>query len=135
VKTIFKQALLLLLLALLPALCAAVFHPLRPGWKSGEVTLWTARAWVPNVLWIDARPAMEYRLAHIEGAVLLNEDGWDELLPAVLEKWSPEQKVVVYCSSQSCAASHEVARRLREEAGLPEVFVMEGGWEAWEAAE
>jgi hypothetical protein len=38
---------------------------------------------------------------------------------------------VVYCSSLSCNASREVARRLRREAQLPDVFVLEGGWEAW----
>jgi hypothetical protein len=31
----------------------------------------------------------------------------------------------------SCNASREAARRLRKEAQLPEVFVLEGGWEAW----
>ena len=41
------------------------------------------------------------------------------------------QKNVVYCSSLSCNASREVARRLRKEAQLSDVFVLEGGWEAW----
>jgi rhodanese-related sulfurtransferase len=49
----------------------------------------------------------------------------------MLAAWSPENRTVVYCSSQSCAASHEVARRLREEAGLDNVYVLHGGWEAW----
>ena len=54
-----------------------------------------------------------------------------ELLPQMLATWSPEKRVVVYCSSESCGSSREVARRLREEARLKDVFVLEGGWEAW----
>jgi len=38
---------------------------------------------------------------------------------------------VVYCSSLNCNASREVARRLRDEAQLKNVFVLEGGWEEW----
>jgi rhodanese-related sulfurtransferase len=64
-------------------------------------------------------------------ALSLNEDRWNELLPQFLAVWSPGKKIVVYCSSLSCNASREVARRLRKEAQIPDVFVLEGGWEAW----
>jgi rhodanese-related sulfurtransferase len=53
------------------------------------------------------------------------------LLPQFLTAWSPEKKVVVYCSAQSCNAAREVAKRLRDEAQLKNVFVLEGGWEEW----
>jgi len=53
------------------------------------------------------------------------------LLPQFLATWSPGKKVVVYCSTQSCDLAREVAERLRKEAQLPDVFVLEGGWEAW----
>jgi rhodanese-related sulfurtransferase len=39
--------------------------------------------------------------------------------------------VVVYCSSLSCNAALEVAKRLRDEAQLKNVYVLEGGWEEW----
>ncbi len=65
------------------------------------------------------------------GLVLLNEDRWNELLPQMLAVWSPEKRVVVYCGSESCGSSREVARRLRNDAQLKNVFVLEGGWEAW----
>jgi len=61
----------------------------------------------------------------------LNEDRWNDLIGPFLATWTPDKKVVVYCSSQSCNASREVARRLRDEAGLKDVFVLQGGWEAW----
>ena len=95
------------------------------------VTVAQARAWGDNSIWVDARPDAEFAHDHVPGAVPLNEDRWNELMPQVLAVWSPEKKVVVYCSSLSCNASREVARRLRKEAQLPSVFVLKGGWEEW----
>lgn len=92
-----------------------------------------ARSWGANALWVDARPEVDFEHDHVPGAILLNEDRWNELLPQFLqEHWSPEKKIVVYCSSQSCNLAGDVARRLREEAKLPnEIRVLKGGWEEW----
>jgi len=95
------------------------------------VTVTQAQAWGENAIWVDARPDNEFASDHVPSALLLNEDRWSELLPQFLAAWSPEKKIVVYCSSQGCNASREVARRLRKEAQLPNVFVLEGGWEEW----
>ena len=89
------------------------------------------RQWGDTTVWIDARPDDEFARDHVPGAILLNEDRWNELLPQFLAVWSPGKKVVVYCSAQSCDLAREVAERLRKEAQLPDVFVLEGGWEAW----
>ena len=126
-----RQALSLLLLACLPALAAALWHTRRPAWQSDEVTLSAATAWGSAVLWVDARPDADFARAHIPGAVPLNEDHWDDQLNALLDQWTAKRKIVVYCSSLSCQASHDVARRLRDEAAMPNVFVLQGGWEAW----
>jgi rhodanese-related sulfurtransferase len=96
-----------------------------------EVTLQQAKGWGDATLWIDARPDDQYEKQHVPGAISLNEDRWNELLPQTLTAWSPEKHLVVYCSSQSCALSRIVARRLREEAKLENVYVLHGGWEAW----
>ena len=96
-----------------------------------------AQVWGENVLWIDARPEDHFEREHVPGALLLNEDRWNELLPQVLGTWSPEKRVIVYCDTDGCGASREVAHRLREEAGLKDnegknsVFVLKGGWKAW----
>ena len=90
-----------------------------------------ARAWGGNVIWVDARPDAEFARDHVPGAVSLNEDRWNELLPQFLAAWSPGKKVVVYCSTESCDLAREAAERLRKEAQVPEVFVLGGGWEAW----
>jgi rhodanese-related sulfurtransferase len=127
--------LLILVSALIPAGLTAAFHPQRPAWTEetlapGEERLPTVLAWGESVLWVDARPADDYRTDHIPGAILLNLESWDELLPNFLDQWSPEKKVVVYCSAATCELSHEVAERLRK-SGITSVFVLKGGWEAW----
>ena len=137
-----RQALILVTLAFLPALGEAIYFRNKVSWRSRlsaseVVSIEQARNLGENVMWVDARPAEEFGNDYIPGAILLNEDSWNELLPQFLGQWSPEKKVVVYCSAQSCNAAAEVARRLREEAQLKDnegkncVFVLEGGWEEW----
>jgi rhodanese-related sulfurtransferase len=135
-KSWLRQSLLLLALAFLPAVGQALYYRGKVSWQSpvaasDMVTVAQARAWGGDAIWVDARPEEEFARQHVPGAILLNEDRWNELLPQMLANWSPEKRVVVYCSSESCGASREVARRLREEARLQNVFVLDGGWEAW----
>ena len=135
-SSLVRQALILAALALVPGFGEAIYFRDKISWQSPVpasemVTVAQARAWGDNAIWIDARPDAEFASDHVPGAVSLNEDRWNELLPQVLAVWSPEKKVVVYCSSLSCNASREVARRLRKEAQLPNVFVLKGGWEEW----
>ena len=95
-----------------------------------------ARSWGTAAIWVDARPEADFDRDHVPGAILLNEDRWNELLSQFLQQhWSPEKKIVVYCSAESCNVAGDVARRLREEAKLPnEIRVLKGGWEEWLSA-
>jgi rhodanese-related sulfurtransferase len=127
-----RQVTAILLLALIPAVGAGLWHPRRPAWQSDEVKLSAAESWGAQVLWVDARADSDFSRAHIPGAVPLNEEHWDGLREAFVDQWDPTRKVVVYCSSLSCQTSRDVARRLREEMNIPNVFVLEGGWEAWQ---
>ena len=133
-----RQALILVALAFLPGIGQAIYFRDKVSWRlpvpaSEMVTVVQARAWGENAIWIDARSDEEFARDHVPGALSLNEDRWNELLPQFLAVWSPEKKIVVYCSSQSCNASREVAHRLRNQAQPPmqNVFVLEGGWEEW----
>jgi rhodanese-related sulfurtransferase len=138
VKALLRQSVALLALALLPAAVQALYLRDKIPWQSRVaesdlVSVEVARSWGANALWVDARPTEEFERDHIPGAVLLNEDRWNELIPQFLEKqWSPEKKIVVYCSAASCNLAEDVARRLRDEAKLPnEIRILKGGWEAW----
>ena len=135
-RSLVGQILILVGLALAPGIGQAVYFQNKISWKSpippSELaTVDQARTWGDNVIWVDARPEDEFAQNHVPGAISLNEDRWNELLPQFLAVWSPGKKVVVYCSSLSCNVSREVAKRLRKEAQLPDVFVLEGGWEEW----
>jgi rhodanese-related sulfurtransferase len=128
--------LVLVALAFAPAIGQAIYFRDKVSWQSPippseSVTVAQAQAWGANAIWADARPDEEFARDHVPGAISLNEDRWNELLPQFLATWSPEKKVVVYCSSQGCNASREVARKLRNEAQLKDVFVLQGGWEEW----
>ena len=129
---------MLLALALLPAAVQALYFRERISWEarvaeSDMVSVELARSWGSDAIWIDARPEAEFEHDHVPEAILLNEDRWNELLPRFLqERWSPEKKIVVYCSAESCNLAGDVARRLHEEAKLPnQIRVLKGGWEEW----
>ena len=137
-RTLLRQGLLLLGLALLPAAGGALYFHDKVSWhsrvaESDMVSVDLARSWGPNAIWVDARPDADFESDHVPAAIQLNEDRWNELLAQFLQQqWSPEKRIVVYCSSQSCNVAGDVARRLREEANLPnEIRVLKGGWEEW----
>jgi rhodanese-related sulfurtransferase len=138
VKVLLRQSAVLLALALVPAAVQALYLRDKIPWQSRVaesdfIEVKAARALGANVTWVDARPTDEFERDHIPGAVSLNEDRWSEMLPQFLASdWSPQKKIVVYCSAASCNLAEDVARRLREEAKLPnEIRILKGGWEAW----
>lgn len=135
-KRAIREALILLALACLPAIGEGIYFRGRVSWQSSIpaselVTVDQAKAWGESAIWVDARPDDEFARDHVPGAFSLNEDRWNELLPQFLPNWSPDRKVVVYCSAESCNAARDVAKRLRDEAQLQNVFVLADGWEGW----
>ena len=135
-KRAIREALILLALACLPAIGEGIYFREKVSWQSSIpaselVTVEQAKAWSEGAIWVDARPDDEFARDHVPGAFSLNEDRWNELFPQFLPNWSPDKKVVVYCSAESCNAARDVAKRLRDEAQLQNVFVLDGGWEGW----
>ena len=133
-----REALVLALVALIPGAFAIALHPqladrARAGLESDAVRVADVREWKMEVLWIDARSEEEFSRAHVPGAVHLDEAHFNETLGDVLAQWTPDRRLVVYCSSTGCSTSKAVAKRLRD-AGLTDVYYLHGGWEAWSAA-
>jgi len=132
----FREAFIIIAVACLPAIGEAFHFRDKVSWQSAIpaselVTVEQARGWGDTAIWVDARPDDEFAADHVPGAFSLNEDRWNELLPQFLPNWSPGKKVVVYCSAQSCNAARDVEKRLRDDAQLKDVFVLQGGWEEW----
>lgn len=133
-----RESLSILLIALVPALATALWHPQKPDWdqsklEEGEIRISMAKKLGDHVLWVDARSPQEFEREHIPGALRLNEQDWDPLITPFLEKWTPTQYVIVYCGAD-CKSSHQVAFRLRH-MGISPVFVLKGGWEEWKKNE
>jgi len=131
-----REGLLLIALACLPAIGEGIYFRDKISWQSSIpaselVSVDQARSWGNDAIWVDARPDEEFARDHVPGAFSLNEDHWNELLPRFLPNWSPGKNVIVYCSAESCNAARDVAKRLRDEAQLKDVFVLQGGWEEW----
>jgi rhodanese-related sulfurtransferase len=131
---------LILLLSGIAGVATAFLHPERLPFREsgliaeGEVTLAEAEA-MENALWIDARQAEAWAEAHIPGAILLNEDEWEALLPGFFEAWiDPDAPLIIYCDSRACGASHQIVDRLEREMGVTEAYVLHGGWETWTRA-
>lgn len=130
-----RQAGALLALALLPALVSGLVQlkwtpdaPLLPG----EVRPATAGMWGDSVQWIDARPDAEFARAHLPGALPLTPASWNQQSAAFLKHWDPARTLVVYASQRDSAPAVAVAHRLREELKLDGVYVLKGGFEAWQ---
>ena len=121
----------------MPAIGEGIYLRDKVSWESSIpaselVTVDQAKSWGDGAIWIDARPDEEFAKDHVPGAFSLNEDHWNDLFPAFREHWSPDKKIVVYCSAESCNLAKDVAKKLREEEQLPnEIRVLKGGWEEW----
>ena len=87
----------------------------------------------PDALIVDARRRDEFDAGHIPGALSLDAEHWDEALPDFLGAWSPERPVVIYCGGQACGLSKEVALKLLHDLPEARVYVLKGGYPAWQA--
>jgi len=136
-----QQAAWLYLFALAFAATTAWVHPQSPYRPSTQstakpptITVAEALIWHRNgnVLWVDARPPATYARGHIPDAVPLYEQMWEDQIAAFVARWDPKLTVVVYCDASTCDASDAVARRLHRELQIGRIFVLAGGWEAWQ---
>ncbi|MDZ4404862.1 rhodanese-like domain-containing protein [Prosthecobacter sp.] len=138
-----RQAFILLLLASAAAWATHAWHPRAPALylveeplRNDEVSMQVIQErWKGDVLWIDARIQEQYDAAHIPGALLLNEQGFEQQLFNYLDGLQVNTKpIVVYCSAAKCDASRKVLERLKQMLPIENAFVLKGGWKAWESA-
>lgn len=82
-----------------------------------------------GALFIDARVRLVFELGHVPGAVLLSEDEFESLFPALESRLRGRLDIVVYCDGYGCESSHVVARKLKRR-GIP-ASVLDNGLPAW----
>lgn len=86
-----------------------------------------------KVLWVDARPRGEWQKNGLKGSILWNMDPKEDanLFEAeALTHIAAAELVVIYCGSEKCGTSREVAGRIRKMEIGPPVKILHGGWDA-----
>ena len=91
----------------------------------GDMETWMRSSLRPPPVLIDARSSEEFAVSHLPGAIHLDVEAATERQIRELDEARPH---VVYCSAGYRAC--RLARRLRE-AGIKEVYNLEGGIFAW----
>ncbi len=135
-----RQATFLILLAATAAWATHAWHPRAPALylveeplRDDEVSMQVIQQrWQGKVLWIDARIQEQYEAGHIPGAVLLNEQRFEEQLFGLLDTLQSNTKpIIVYCNAAKCDASRKILERLKQTLPIENGFVLKGGWNAW----
>lgn len=85
----------------------------------------------PRPLLVEALPARYFDQGHLPGALNINVDEVKAKAPALLPR--RDAPIVVYCASETCRNSDQVAVQLLA-LGYADVAVFKGGKAAWEAA-
>ena len=139
-KVVALQVLILLSLSATGPVLTWKLHPHAPALYlheepvgDGEVSIADALKWEAEygVIWLDARKAEKFEEQHIPGAILLNEYDFNrQLMDSFHLIANQDQRIVIYCGSHSCKASHKIAEELRSKM-IPDVYVLKGGWDAW----
>lgn len=127
----------------LAALVLAGLWSVRPA---GEDTPEPVDDSFPRVTWSEARPRVEagewilidareeeqFNGRHIPGAVSLPSHSYPELLAFFAEDHGTAKTVVIYCGTEECDLSEQLAARLRDEAGCTDLRILDGGFLAWQ---
>jgi len=77
---------------------------------------------------VDARTSDQFALGHVRGAVNIPAGIKENLRDRYLSNASPDQLIIVYCSSSSCNSSDMVAEQLMAQ-GFTNVRVFTPGWQ------
>lgn len=128
-----KKLILIGFFALLFAIANYLFNPHRPNLSlnADEITLNDISKINKNLLIVDARSRTDFQEDHIENAINLSEEFFDEQIGLFLDVWTPESNVLVYCGGSQCNSSRAVANRLKNECELKNVFVLKDDWRKW----
>jgi rhodanese-related sulfurtransferase len=97
----------------------------------GREELWERLRGGEQLVLVDALSPISFAASHLPGAVNVPPGRVDELAPQLIG--NAATPVVVYCSSESCDSSVEVAERLVE-LGYGDVLHYAGGKSDWTRA-
>jgi rhodanese-related sulfurtransferase len=82
----------------------------------------------------DARDSEDYDLGHIENAVNIPYDYYEDY-EEVIDRLDDTGVHVIYCSGEECSLSMDLADYLFNERVFEKILIFEGGWPQWRGAE
>lgn len=94
----------------------------------------------PGLVWVDARSRDLWERNGLPGSVFLTdhaEEDWEALVGEAAEQLFEAELVVIYCATEGCGSSREVATRIQD-LGLLEanqVKILAGGWKSLQSRE
>ena len=87
-----------------------------------------------SAVFIDARDSEDYELGHIENAVNIPFDYYEDY-EEVIDSLDDTAVHVIYCSGEECSLSMDLADYLFNEMVFEKILIFEGGWPQWRDAE
>lgn len=84
-----------------------------------------------SALFLDARAPELFAEGHIQGALNLPWDEFEERFAPVMASVSQDATLVAYCDGESCGLSRDLAVALLEK-GYTHVRVLVNGWTLWQ---
>ena len=87
-----------------------------------------------SAVFIDARDSEDYDLGHIDNAVNIPFDYYEDY-EEVIDSLDTAIVYVIYCSGEECSLSMDLADYLFNERVFEKILIFEGGWPQWRGAE
>lgn len=108
-----------------------------PSYQPGDSLLSLEEAYTlflgRKAVFIDAREPAEYEEGHIQGAINLPFEQWDDYWESAKPHLSPDTETVAYCEGLDCEVSLFLARELKQ-LGYEKAYIFFGGWLKWKEA-
>ena len=87
-----------------------------------------------SAVFIDARDAEDYKAGHIENAINIPFDYYEDY-EEVMDGLDDAGIFIIYCSGEECSLSLDLADYLYNEMLIDKLLIFEGGWPQWRDAE
>lgn len=94
------------------------------------VSLDEAKALHGGAVFVDARSERAWRAGHIEGAIRIGREDFQECYDENRDRLAGAGTIVIYCTSRQCEDASLVASLLSAH-GHEDVRIFEGGWAEW----
>ncbi len=87
-----------------------------------------------SVIFIDARDVEDYEGGHIQNAINIPYDYYEDY-ENLIDNLDADAVYVIYCSGEECSLSMDLADYFFNELLFEKILIFEGGWPQWRDAE